>query len=69
MTSFSIESFSRSFSKAGATAQHHNKSLKMDNFLDVDAFCNFDLNMLFAEDENVLSYNLDNADNTRRRYP
>ena len=50
----------RSFSKASATAQHHNKPLKMER-----AFCNFDFNMLFAEDENVLSYNLDNAVNTR----
>ena len=65
MTSFSTESFSRSFSKAGATAQHHNKPFKMENFFDMDAFSNFDLDMLFAEDENVLSYNLDNAVNTK----
>ena len=37
----------------------------MENFFDMDAFCDFDLNMLFADDENVLSYTLDNAYNTR----
>ena len=41
------------FFKSGTTAQHHNKPFKMENVFDIDAFCNFDLNMPFAENENV----------------
>ena len=41
--------------------KHHNRTFKMHNFLDLDTFCNSDLNKSFREDKIDLIYNLDNA--------
>ena len=65
MTSFPTESFSHSFFQSRRDGTAPQQTFQNGELFMIWTLSPTDLNMLFAEDKNVLSYNLDNSDNTR----